>query len=112
MSKSIVEITGLEKTYKTDSETLTILKNLSLSIPQGSKTVIVGESGSGKSTFLNIIAGLDTATAGSVTCGPYHISSLGEDELASYRAKKVMDVFELDDEAAGKELMSYEVRIL
>lgn len=82
----IVSISALEKTYQTDSETLTILKNLDLTIESGSKTVIVGESGSGKSTFLNIIAALDSATSGTVTVGPYQISSLGEDELASYRS--------------------------
>ena len=85
-NNTIVSISGLEKTYQTDSETLTILKDLNLTIERGSKTVIVGESGSGKSTFLNIIGGLDTATSGKVTVGPYEISSLGEDQLASYRS--------------------------
>jgi len=83
---SIVTISNLEKTYRTDSETLTILKNLNLEIESGSKTVIVGESGSGKSTFLNIIGGLDVATAGKVQVGPYEVSSLAEDALAEYRS--------------------------
>ena len=42
----------------------------------------------------------------------YDFDALFEDELASYRSKKVMDVFELDDEAVGKELMSNEVKEL
>ena len=42
----------------------------------------------------------------------YDFDALFEDELASYRAKKVMDVFDPDDEAVGKELMSYEVKEL
>ena len=42
----------------------------------------------------------------------YDFDALFEDELASYRTKKVMDVFDLDDEAVGKELMSYEVKEL
>ena len=42
----------------------------------------------------------------------YDFDALFEDELASYRAKKVMDVFEPDDEAVGKELMTYEVKAL
>lgn len=82
----IVCIENLEKTYKTDSETLTILKNLSLEVEPGTKNVIVGESGSGKSTFLNIIGGLDTATAGKVRVGNYEVSALGEDELTEYRS--------------------------
>lgn len=94
MSDSIVKITGLEKTYSTDSETLTILKNLDLNVEAGSKTVIVGESGSGKSTFLNIIGGLDMPTAGVVQAGPYTVSSLGEEPLASYRAHFLGLVFQ------------------
>ena len=54
MNNFAVEINGLEKTYKTESESLTILKNLDLRIEEGSKVVIIGESGSGKSTFLRI----------------------------------------------------------
>ena len=42
----------------------------------------------------------------------YDFDALFEDGLASYRARKIMDVFELDDEAVGKELMSYEVKEL
>ena len=52
MNKTAVEITGLEKTYRTESECLTILKNLDFSIEEGTKAVIIGESGSGKSTSL------------------------------------------------------------
>lgn len=42
----------------------------------------------------------------------YDFDALFEDELASYRSKKIMDVFELDDESIGKELMSYEVKAM
>jgi lipoprotein-releasing system ATP-binding protein len=94
MTDEMVKITGLEKTYCTASETLTILKNFDMSIQKGSKTVIVGESGSGKSTFLNILGGLDTATAGTVQAGPYLVSSLGEEQLASYRAGFVGLIFQ------------------
>ncbi len=86
MSDIIVSISNLEKTYTTDSESLTILKDLNVTIEKGSKTVIVGESGCGKSTFLNILSGLDTATSGTIVAGPYEITSLDEDSLSSYRS--------------------------
>ena len=79
----IVSIQKLEKTYRTDSETLTILRDLDLTVMRGSKTVIVGESGSGKSTLLNIIGGLDVATAGSVQVGSYNVTSLAEEALSA-----------------------------
>lgn len=42
----------------------------------------------------------------------YDFEALFEDELASYRAKKIMDVFELDDESVGRSFMSSEVKVL
>ncbi len=42
----------------------------------------------------------------------YDFDALFEDELASYRSKKIMDVFELDDEAVGCQIMSNEVKAL
>ena len=86
MSETVVSVKSLEKTYKTESETLTILKNLNLEIEKGKKICIVGESGSGKSTFLNIIGGLDNATNGSVNCGGYELSRLDEKKLSEYRS--------------------------
>ena len=93
-AKAVVRICGLEKTYRTDSESLTILRGLHLTVARGSKTVIVGESGSGKSTLLNIIGGLDTATAGSVCVGDYEVTSLPEEALASYRSRYLGLVFQ------------------
>ncbi len=94
MNNVIINIQGLEKTYKTESETLTILKNLDLTIEKGSKIVIVGESGSGKSTFLNIVGGLDTATSGVVKAGPYEITSLDEKQISQYRSKFLGLIFQ------------------
>ena len=94
MNNFAVEINGLEKTYKTESESLTILKNLDLRIEGGSKVVIIGESGSGKSTFLNIVGGLDKATCGSVKVGPYEITSLDEKRISEYRSTYLGLIFQ------------------
>lgn len=93
-SDMIVRIKGLEKTYVTSSEKLTILKNLDMEVPRGSKCVIVGQSGSGKSTLLNIIGGLDFSTSGTVDVDGKIISSMTEDELTSYRQKFLGLVFQ------------------
>lgn len=86
MSEIVVSVRSLEKTYRTEGESLTILRDLSLEIERGRKITIVGESGSGKSTLLNIIGGLDNATAGSVRCGGYDLPRLGERDLSRYRS--------------------------
>ena len=84
--KNIIEIRGLEKTYVTDSERLTILKDLDLTVQEGRKIVIAGESGSGKSTLLNVIGGIDTVTAGTVIAGKWNVGKLKENEIAEYRS--------------------------
>ena len=93
----ILEIKDLEKTYVSDSESLTILKDLNLTVEEGSKIVIVGESGSGKSTLLNIIGGIDKITAGSVIAGPdgkYNLAKLDETEIAEYRSSFLGFIFQ------------------
>ena len=81
----IVNVSGLEKTYNSALDKLTILHGMDMQVKRGTKCVIVGKSGSGKSTLLNIIGGLDVPTAGTVCVNGMRINELDEDELASYR---------------------------
>lgn len=91
---NILIIKNLEKKYITDSEELTVLKNLNLTVEEGSKLVIAGESGSGKSTLLNIIGGIDSATSGSVTAGNWEVTSLNEAKMAEYRSNFIGLIFQ------------------
>ena len=93
----IIKISGVEKTYVSDGEKLTVLKDLDLTIFEGTKNVITGESGSGKSTLLNIIGGIDNVTKGSVFCGTdgkWDVTNLSEDEMSEYRSKFLGLVFQ------------------
>ncbi|MCR5605532.1 MAG: ABC transporter ATP-binding protein [Treponema sp.] len=94
MSKNIVCIRQLEKTFYTQSESLTVLKNLDMDVMEGEKAVIVGESGSGKSTLLNIIGGLDSASSGLVQAGDYCISKLDDKSLSDYRSSYLGLIFQ------------------
>ncbi|MGP1368875.1 MAG: ABC transporter ATP-binding protein [Treponema sp.] len=94
MMNKILTVKNLEKTYKTDIETLTVLKNLNFEAVEGSKTAIVGESGSGKSTLLNIIGSIDTATGGTVQAGKWNLTSLSEREKSEYRSSFLGLVFQ------------------
>lgn len=91
---NIIEIKNLEKTYETDSEKLTILKNADLTVKEGTKIVITGESGSGKSTLLNIIGGIDTITSGSVMAGKWKLEELNENQMSEYRSKFLGLIFQ------------------
>ena len=96
---NILTIKNLEKIYETDSEKLTVLKGLNLTVEEGSKIAIVGESGSGKSTLLNIIAGIDNVTSGTVVAGTaktgeWNVTSLNESKMAEYRSQFIGLIFQ------------------
>lgn len=83
---NILTIKNLEKVYVTDSEKLTVLKDLNLNVEEGAKIAVVGESGSGKSTLLNIIGGIDNASSGTVKAGDWEVTSLSEAKMSEYRS--------------------------
>ena len=56
----------VSKTYSHSTHPVTALKEVSLTIKQGSFTVLMGPSGCGKSTLLNLMGGLDTPTSGEI----------------------------------------------
>ncbi len=73
---------------------LTILDNISFTVPAGSSVAIIGASGSGKSTLLGIMAGLDTPSAGSVTVLGESLFARNEDQRAVWRAANLGFVFQ------------------
>lgn len=62
-----VEIAGLTKEYNFEGKVFSALRNVSLTLPAGSFTVIVGKSGCGKTTLLRLLAGLETPTSGGIS---------------------------------------------
>lgn len=94
MSRDIVLISGLTKTFSSASEKLVIFNKLNFSIEEGKKISITGESGSGKSTFLNILGGLESADSGEIIAGSYKVHSLDEKSLTEYRSSFLGLVFQ------------------
>ena len=66
MSRTVISAEGVEKVVQTSAGQLVILDGIDLEINEGESAAIVGASGSGKTTLLGILAGLDTATDGTV----------------------------------------------
>ena len=94
MSEAIIVVERLTKQVRDSTGTLTILHEISFTLPPRQSAAIVGASGSGKSTLLSIIAGLDTPTSGSVKLAGADLFSLDEDARAQVRAEKVGFVFQ------------------
>ena len=77
--------------YKYEGGSKTIFKDVNLSFDKGKVYTIVGKSGAGKSTLLNLLAGLDTATEGSIT---FENENLADMNLNRYRARKAGIIFQ------------------
>lgn len=75
-------------------ETVTILDNVTLDIPEKQTVAIVGPSGSGKSTLLGLIAGLDRPTSGAIWLNGREITGLGEKAMARLRLANVGYIFQ------------------
>jgi putative ABC transport system ATP-binding protein len=90
----IVRLRGIEKSFVRGKEPVPVLSGLSLDVPAGSFEALMGPSGSGKSTLLHLIAGLDRPTAGEVVVDGRTISTMGEGELARWRADTIGFIFQ------------------
>ncbi|MBR1391753.1 MAG: ABC transporter ATP-binding protein [Lachnospiraceae bacterium] len=92
----ILSVQGLKKTYTTrfGGNRVEALKNVNFSVEEGEYVAIMGESGSGKTTLLNILAALDTPTAGSVLLDGHEMSKIREREAAEFRRQHLGFVFQ------------------
>ena len=93
--KVLVRIRGLAKDYKRGVETVHVLEKLDLDIREGDFLALMGPSGSGKSTLLNLIGGLDRPSSGELAVAGQRIDSMGDGELARWRANNVGFIFQM-----------------
>lgn len=91
---SILSVKNLAKTYKSGTNTLTVLQHIDFDIEEKSIVAIVGPSGSGKTTLLGLCAGLDRASSGDVILNNINLNKLNEDERAWIRNQHVGFIFQ------------------
>jgi putative ABC transport system ATP-binding protein len=94
IDEAIVRAAGLTKIVPNGDSTLTILQDIDLAVMPGEAVAVVGASGSGKSTLLGLLAGLDTASRGSVRLDDVELFALDEDGRAALRKRLVGFVFQ------------------
>lgn len=93
--EKILSIENLTKQYKNSSVEVQALKGVSLELEEGEFVAVMGKSGSGKSTFLNIVAALDSPTSGSIKLRNEEVIDLYEEPMASeYRGKNIGFIFQ------------------
>jgi len=88
----LVQLTEVTKVYQ--EGTTGALGGVTVTVEEGEFTAIMGPSGSGKSTMLNLIAGLDRPTSGTITVGGTDLAKLGEAGLARFRRDRIGFVFQ------------------
>ena len=94
MSRTVVSAEGVAKIVQTSVGQLSILDGIDLEINEGETVAIVGASGSGKTTLLGILAGLDTASSGTVKLLDANLTELDEEARALTRGQHVGFVFQ------------------
>ena len=84
-----LEIKGLGKEFQQGDRGIWAVKNISLTVPDGTFLSIVGRSGSGKSTLLNLIAGLLEPTEGDILLDEKSIVNLSDEQASLLRNTQI-----------------------
>jgi putative ABC transport system ATP-binding protein len=93
-TKTMIQLKGIEKVYRTDTVETLALNSVSLDIAEGEFLSIMGPSGCGKSTLLNIMGLLDAPTKGEVKIDEERTAHLSDKQLAHFRNKKLGFIFQ------------------
>jgi len=94
MSRSLLELSQLGRSFFTGGQEIPVLKGINLTIQAGEMVAIVGASGSGKSTLMNILGCLDRPSEGSYLVNGQETGVLSSDELAKLRREYFGFIFQ------------------
>src|SRR5215471_10560336 len=92
---SLIQVRGLDKTYRRGGEEIHVLQGLNLDVDKGDFVAFMGPSGSGKTTLLNLLGGLDVPSAGSITVAGDEITNMSGSRLTQWRARHVGFIFQM-----------------
>jgi putative ABC transport system ATP-binding protein len=93
-ARSMIELRGVTKSYKTAAGDYLVLKGIDLSLHAGEFVSIVGKSGSGKTTLLNMITGIDRPSSGEVWVNDSALHTMNEGQMARWRGHNLGIVFQ------------------
>src|SRR5579864_7007856 len=90
----LIQVEHLTRVIESRTNKISILNDITFSIPERSLFAINGPSGSGKSTLLNLLTGIDRPTSGIIRFAETELWGRREDELARWRGKHIGIVFQ------------------
>lgn len=86
-NEAIIQLKDIDVTFHNKGQTVTAVKNVSLTVERGDIYGVVGYSGAGKSTLVRVINRLQRPTAGTVEVNGQDILALKPKELRVARTK-------------------------
>jgi ABC-type lipoprotein export system ATPase subunit len=94
VGEAIIQVRGVTREYVNGDNVTKVLKGVNLDVYEGEFLVLLGESGCGKSTLMNIIAGMDAPTSGSVEFCGQQIVGASQSQLTEYRRDNIGFIFQ------------------
>ena len=94
MTPPAVELRQVSKSYREGDVERAVLRDVSLTVAAGEIVVLLGRSGSGKSSLLNLMAGIDAPTSGTVRVHGTDLTALDEQARTRFRRRHIGFVFQ------------------
>jgi putative ABC transport system ATP-binding protein len=91
---TVLETRDLKKHYQMGTATVRALDGVTLTVEQAEVLALLGTSGSGTSTLLNLVAGLDRATAGTLRIFDQDLAQMSSADLSMHRRRNVGIIFQ------------------
>ena len=90
-----LKVSDLRKSYESpNGDRIEVLRSISFSVVPGESLAIVGPSGTGKSTLLNLLGGLDNSDHGTISVGPFDMTSASSSSLTRFRNQQLGFIFQ------------------
>ena len=89
-----VQMSGIHLSYPTESGSVAVLNNASISVPPGESLAITGPSGSGKTSLLLLLSGLERPDQGEIIVGTQRLGDMDSNALADWRSEHLGIIFQ------------------
>jgi ABC-type lipoprotein export system ATPase subunit len=94
VSPPAVQLIDVIKEYPSGGQAVRAIDRVRLDIPAGQFVAVTGRSGSGKSTLLNLLAGIDTPSAGQILIAGKNLNDMMDDERTRLRREQIGMVYQ------------------